>query len=117
MYPSVSCIRKICLFQCSGSSLVLISVVDPCHLGTDPDPGLRIYDPDQRIRVLLFSSLTFKTPSKTFCLLSAYYFLKVYLHHFSKIKSHKEKSQNSMNQGVFVLFLLDDRRIQIRTSD
>jgi hypothetical protein len=29
---------------------------------------------------------------------SAYYFLKVHLHHFSKIKSQKE-SQNSRNQG------------------
>jgi hypothetical protein len=28
----------------------------------------------------------------------AYYFLKVHLHHFSKIKCHKEKSQNSRNQ-------------------
>jgi hypothetical protein len=37
---------------------------------------------------LLFSSLTFKTPTKTnfFCL----HFLKVHLHNFSSIKSQKE---------------------------
>jgi hypothetical protein len=29
---------------------------------------------------------------------SAYYFLKVHVHHFSKIKSQKD-SQNSSNQG------------------
>ncbi len=39
---------------------------------------------------------------------SAYYFLKVHLHLFSKIKSQKE---------VTKLFLLDDRRIRIHTSD
>jgi hypothetical protein len=31
-----------------------------------------------------------------------YSFLKVHLHHFPKIKSHK-KSQNSRNQGIFCL--------------
>ncbi len=55
-----------------------------------------------RIRILLFSSFTFKMPAKktyffnTF--FSAYYFLKLHLLHFSKIKSQKE-SQNSRNQG------------------
>jgi hypothetical protein len=34
---------------------------------------------------------------------SAYYFLKLHLHHFSKIKSQKE-SQNSRNQGFFNIF-------------
>ena len=33
----------------------------------------------------------------------AYYFLKVGLHHFSKIKSQKE-SQNSRNQGFLTIF-------------
>ncbi len=42
---------------------------------------------------------------------SGYYFLKVHLHHFSKIKSQKE-SQNRRNQGFFLLFLHDDRRIR-----
>ncbi len=45
------------------------------------------------IRILLFSTLTFKTPSKNLffsTIFSAYYFLKLNLHHFSKIKSQKE---------------------------
>ncbi len=45
------------------------------------------------IRILLFSSLTFKMPAKT-NFFSAYYFLKVHLHHFSKIKSQKEVTKH-----------------------
>ncbi len=41
----------------------------------------------QLFRILLFSSVTFKTSTKSFF---AYYFLKIHFHHFSKIKSHKE---------------------------
>jgi hypothetical protein len=43
--------------------------------------------------ILLFSSLTFKMPAKKLIFnkkFSAYYFLKVHLHHFSKIKSLKD---------------------------
>ena len=36
---------------------------------------------------------------------SAYYFLKVYLHHFSKIKSQKE-SQSRRNQGFSYYFCM-----------
>ncbi len=36
---------------------------------------------------------------------SAYYFLKVYLHHFSKIESQKE-SQNRRNQGFSYFFCM-----------
>ncbi len=47
---------------------VLSSVVDQGHVGTDPDPRIRASD--QWIRIMLFSSLTFKTPTKKFfCLL------------------------------------------------
>jgi hypothetical protein len=55
---------------------------------------------DPIIRILLFSSVTFKTPTKTNLKksFSAYYFLKVHLHHFSK-KKVKKKSQNSKNQA------------------
>jgi hypothetical protein len=42
-------------------------------------------------------------------LFSAYYFLKVHLHHFSKVKSHKE-----VIRQVFLLFLLGNKRIKIR---
>ncbi len=46
-----------------------------------------------RIRILLFSSVTFKTLTKnfvslTFLFVGLLYILKVNLHHFSKIKSH-----------------------------
>jgi hypothetical protein len=48
------------------------SVVDPWYFGTDPDPRIRASDQWIRIRILLFSSLTFKMPTKKnyfFCLL------------------------------------------------
>ncbi len=60
------------------------------------------------IRILLFSSLTFKMPAKKLIfslIFSAYYFLKVHLHHFSKIKSQKG-SQNSRNQGFSYYFCM-----------
>ncbi len=41
-----------------------------------------------QLRILFFSSVTFKTSTKN--KFFAYYFLKVHLHHYSKIKSHKE---------------------------
>ncbi len=50
------------------------------------------------IRILLFSSLTLETLTKKqffFSKFSAYYFLRVHLHLFSKIKN----LQNSRNQG------------------
>jgi hypothetical protein len=42
--------------------LLPVSVVDPGHFGTDPDT--RIHASDQWTRILLFSSLTLKTPTK-----------------------------------------------------
>jgi hypothetical protein len=63
-------------------------------------------DPDRSsIRILLFLSLTFKmsTENKVLFYFSDYYFLKVHLHHFSKIKS-KKNSQNSRNQGFSYYF-------------
>jgi hypothetical protein len=39
----------------------------------------------------------------------AQFFVKVHLHHSSKIKSHKT--------GFYKLFLLEDERIRIRTSE
>jgi hypothetical protein len=47
-----------------------------------------------RIWILLFSSVTFKTATKNLVLkFFAYYFFKVHLHRFSKIKSHKEVTE------------------------
>jgi hypothetical protein len=55
---------------------------------------LRIHDILVRIRILLFLSLTFKTPTQNNFFLSAYYlFFEGNLHHFSKIKSQKEVSK------------------------
>jgi hypothetical protein len=48
-----------------------------------------------------------------FPIFSAYYVLKVHLHHFSKIKRHKEVTKQQESR-FFLLFLLDDRRIRIR---
>jgi hypothetical protein len=50
--------------------------------------------------------------SKFFCLLP----FEGHLHHFSKIKSHKEVTK-SRNQCFSLHFLLDDRRIRIRIFD
>ncbi len=96
--------------------IAFFSVAEPWHFGVDPDPYPRIYasDPDpgswsgSRFRILLFSSLTFRMPAKNKffnTIFSAYYFLKVHLHHFSKIKSQKE-SQNSRNQGFSYYFCM-----------
>ena len=60
------------------------------------------------IGILLFSSLTLKMPTKNnFCfnIFSVYYCLKVHLHNFPKIKSHKE-SQNRRNQGFSYYFCM-----------
>ncbi len=60
------------------------------------------------IRILLFSTLTFKMPAKNLffdTIFSAYYFLKLNLHHFSKIKSQKEY-QKSRNQGFSYYFCM-----------
>jgi hypothetical protein len=48
--------------------------------------------------------------------LFAYYFLKLHLHHFSKIKSQTEVAKQEESK-FFLLFLLDNGRIrsQIRT--
>jgi hypothetical protein len=55
-----------------------------------------------RLRIRLFSSVTFKMPT-----------LKVHLHHSSKIKSHKEVTLQR-NLGFSSFYLLVDRKIRIR---
>jgi hypothetical protein len=83
---------------------------DPCLWLMDPNA-----DPDPAIFVIVLQeankNLFFKNS------FSAYYFLKVHLHH-SKIKSQKEVTKQK-ESGFFLLFLLGDRRIRIRihTSD
>ncbi len=71
------------------------SVPDPWHSGVDPDP-------DPAIFVIDLQDASKKLILHNF---SAYYFLKVHLHHFSKIKSQKE-SQNKGNQGFSYYFCM-----------
>ncbi len=67
----------------------------------DPDA-----DPDHAI---FFSDLEDVNKNLFF----AYCFLKVKLHRFSKVKSHKDVTKQ-LKSMLFLLFLLDDRRIRIR---
>ncbi len=80
------------------------SVVDPCHFGTDPDLQIRSSDQWIRLWFLIFSSLSSRRQQKNYFKqkFSAYCFLKVHLHHFSKIK----KSQNNRKQGFSYYFCL-----------
>jgi hypothetical protein len=55
----------------------------------DPDPPIFVNELQEASKKLIKKKL------------SAYYFLKVHLHHFSKIKS-KKKSQNSIGIKVFL---------------
>jgi hypothetical protein len=69
---------------------------DPCLWLMDPDPGS-----------CYFRHWPSRCKQKTIFLthFSAYYFLKLHLNHFSKIKSQKE-SQNSRNQGFSYYFCM-----------
>ncbi len=69
---------------------------DPClwPMDPDPDPAIFVIDLQDASKKLIFNTI-----------FSAYYFLKVHLHHFSKIKSQKE-SQNSRNQGFSNYFCM-----------
>ncbi len=60
----------------------------------DPDPAIFVIDLQEASKKLIFNTI-----------FSAYYFLKVHLHHFSKIKSQKEP-QNSRNQGFYYYFCM-----------
>ncbi len=71
----------------SGSS-------DPCFWILDPDPAIFVIDLQDASKKQIFNTI-----------FSAYYFLKVHLHHFSKIKSKKE-SQNRRNKGFSYYFCM-----------
>jgi hypothetical protein len=60
----------------------------------DPDPAIFVIDLQDASKKLIFNTIV-----------SAYYFLKVHLHIFSKIKSQKEP-QNSRNQGFSYYFCM-----------
>ena len=61
-------------------------------LDSDPDPAIFVIDLQDASQKLIFNTIS-----------SAYYFLKLHLHNFSKIKSQKE-SQNSRNQVFLTIF-------------
>ncbi len=90
--------------------LARISAVDPWHFDTDPDP--RVGNSDQwsrihRIRYCYFRPWPSKSQQKIIFIsnFSACYFLKVHLHHFSKIKRHKEVIKQ-YESSFFWLFCL-----------
>ncbi len=60
----------------------------------DPDPAIFVIDLEDASKKLIFNTI-----------FSDYYFLKVHLHHFSKIKSQKE-SQNRRNRGFSYYFCM-----------
>ncbi len=88
--------------QCCGSMTLWggsgSGSADPCLLLMDPDPGSGScyfrHWPSRCQKKLIFNTI-----------FSAYYFLKLHFHHFSKIKSQKE-SQNSKNQGFSYYFCM-----------
>jgi hypothetical protein len=90
--------RKIRLIesQCSGSMTFWggSGSADPSLWLMDPDPAIFVIDLQDDSKKLIFNTI-----------FSAYYFLKVHLHHFSEIKSQKE-SQNGRNQGFSYYFCM-----------
>ncbi len=62
-------------------------------------------DPDPTIFVIDLQNTTKTTIKNSF---SAYYFLKVHLHNFSKIKNSK-RSHKTVGSRFFLLFLLEDK--------
>ncbi len=85
-----------CSYWTYSITLLRIYIVaDLWHFGTDPYPRIRASDKWIWIRIwiLLFSSLTFKMPTKNKFFLksfSACYFLKLHVDYFSKLKRQKE---------------------------
>jgi hypothetical protein len=68
--------------------------------------------------ILLFSSVTFKMPTKNIFSLSflAYYFLKVHLHHSWKIKSLEEISRNQEFSYYFCLLIEGSGSVSLTTD-
>ncbi len=74
-------------------------VPDPRHFGTYPDADPA---PDPALFVL---TLTFKISTKNYLFTLSFYvysFLKVHLHHSSKIKSHKGVTKQYTSRFFFI---------------
>ena len=85
-YLSIQCSGSMTFWGESGSA-------DPCFWLMDPDPAIFVIDLQDASKKQIFNTN------------SAYYFLKVHLHHFSKIKC-KNESQNRRNQGFSYYFYM-----------
>jgi hypothetical protein len=93
------------------------SVADPRHFGVDPDrdpgsdPDLRIHASDYwiriQIRILLFSSLTFKTPRNNY-IFKRFFCLLLFEDAFTSCFKDKKSKRSHKTVGikVFLLFLL-----------
>ncbi len=97
-FSHVKILIGLCPKQCCGSMTFWCGSgsADPCLWLMDPDSDPSIFIID------LQDANKNKFKKKSF---SAYYFLRLLLHHFSKIKS-KKKSQNSRNPGFSWYFCL-----------
>ncbi len=96
--PFQQCCRSVTLYG-SGST-------DPYFWLTDPASDHAFFFSDHQI-----------ANNKLWSFFSFFFFEgTVHLHHFSKIKSHKG-NHKTVGSRFFLLFLLDDRRIRICTSD
>jgi hypothetical protein len=73
-------------YQCCGSVTFWYGSGSPT---SDKRIRIRLHI---RLRIMLFSSVTFKMELKnvSFSVFFAHYFLKLHLYHFSRIKIHKE---------------------------
>ncbi len=72
----------------------------------DPDPDrirIRILDPYPAICVIDLQDASKKLIFNT--IFSAYYFLKLHLHHISKIKRQKESQNSTVGIKVFLAIL------------
>ncbi len=84
---------------------VFFSVPDPWHFwcwSGSADPCLWLMDPDPPIFVIDFQDANKKLIFKK--RFSAYYFLKVHIHHFSKIKSPKEVTKQYESRFFLTIF-------------
>jgi hypothetical protein len=79
------------------SVLRIRDIVVRIRADQDPDPAIFVIKLQDANKKLNFS---------------AYYFLKVYLHHFSKMKGHKEVTKQKESRFPYYLNIFYDRRIQ-----
>jgi hypothetical protein len=99
MFPFVSMTR---LFS---ATLLSVSQLPNYQLWIGA-PAIFVIDLQEANKIKFFKKF-FCVESGIICVsIFAYYFLKVHLHHFSKIKSHKEVKKR-LKSSFFLIFLLD----------